>query len=490
MVIQRVIVRCLFVSGLLLAALAGLGGLPERAEARRAFAPPPRFVFKIEATTPLKDLMPTPPHLPAPPPPFLVQELTLVPEVFFQKPLEPTQDAVQKPQTGFSRFSAQQLKDMERMAHVLAKINHLNKRGTDHFLKVLLKSRPDLEGLPFVMGDACRLNATQAAELRTAVQCVRNSMIERSTHKSVETSTAAEFFWTSFQKYNGRDTDRLGTKPAEVAALAQLLGPEPAEWHKGLVRHLAGIDRADASRALARLALFSFEQDIRSAALAALKNAKSRDITDILVHGLRYPWPAVARQAAQAVVHLERKDLVPKLVEILDEPDPRIPVVRDVDGKKVVTVREVVRLNHHHNCLTCHAPAQVTDENANSRELMESLTGAVPIPGQEISPPSFGYRMTSPDLFIRADITYLRQDFSMMMKVPDAKPWPEMQRYDFLVRTRVLTPEEERTYRELLDKRASKCVSPNQQAALTALRGLTGQDAGPSAAAWRKLLSP
>ncbi|MCI0378813.1 MAG: hypothetical protein L0215_14490, partial [Gemmataceae bacterium] len=114
----------------------------------------------------------------------------------------------------------------------------------------------------------------------------------------------------------------------------------------------------------------------------------------------------------------------------------------------------------------------------------------VPIPGQEITLPSFGYRMTSPDLLIRADITYLRQDFSMMMQVPDAKPWPEMQRYDFLVRTRVLTAEEEKTYRELLDKRATKWVSPNQQAALTALRALTGQDAGPSAAAWRKLLSP
>ena len=42
----------------------------------------------------------------------------------------------------------------------------------------------------------------------------------------------------------------------------------------------------------------------------------------------------------------------------------------------------------------------------------------------------------SPDIFVRTDMNYLRQDFSVMMKVENAKPWPEMQRFDFFVRTR------------------------------------------------------
>ncbi len=36
----------------------------------------------------------------------------------------------------------------------------------------------------------------------------------------------------------------------------------------------------------------------------------------------------------------------------------------------------------------------------------------------------------------------------MFQAVPDANPWPEMQRFDFLVRTRRLTAEEAAAYRE------------------------------------------
>jgi hypothetical protein len=86
------------------------------------------------------------------------------------------------------------------------------------------------------------------------------------------------------------------------------------------------------------------------------------------------------------------------------------------------------------------------------------------------------------------DMTYLRQDFSVLQPVADARPWPEMQRFDFLVRTRQVNAEEAATYRTLFASSDLTQLSPYQQAALTAMREMTGRDAAPTAEAWRKLL--
>src|SRR5262249_8146259 len=157
-----------------------------------------------------------------------------------------------------------------------------------------------------------------------------------------------------------------------------------------------------------------------------------RDYTEILLRGLRYPWPAVARRAGEALVRLGRTDLVPQLVALLGEPDPRAPVVQEVTNKRVNVVREMVRINHHRSCLLCHAPG-----NAGGVE-REAMTAPIPIPGTPLPSPAQGYRPSSSDLVVRVDVTYLRPDFSVYQAVPDAHPWPEMQRFDFVTRTRVL----------------------------------------------------
>src|SRR5262249_11736875 len=111
------------------------------------------------------------------------------------------------------------------------------------------------------------------------------------------------------------------------------------------------------------------------------------------------------------------------------------------------------------------------------------------VPNQPLQPPSGGYGIaTSPDVLVRIDVTYLRQDFSVMQPVADAAPWPEMQRFDFLVRSRVVTEEEAEAYRDKLDRREPGRLPPYQRAAVTALRELTGRDAAPTAEAWRQLL--
>jgi hypothetical protein len=119
----------------------------------------------------------------------------------------------------------------------------------------------------------------------------------------------------------------------------------------------------------------------------------------------------------------------------------------------------------------------------------EVVTAAVPVPGQPLPAPSAGYNAApSESLIVRVDVTYLRQDFSALQPVADAHPWPEMQRFDFLVRTRVLTEDEAKEYREKLTPRAPGGFSPYQRAALAALHALTGRDAEPTPAAWRRVL--
>src|SRR5262249_15392687 len=158
-----------------------------------------------------------------------------------------------------------------------------------------------------------------------------------------------------------------------VAALMQVLAPEAPGLRLGLVRYLAGVSHVEATKALAKLALFSAEEEVRRAAVDALQVRRERDYTAILLEGFRYPLPAVARRAAEALIKLERKAVLPQLVPLLDEPDPRAPTVQEVNGKKVPVVRELVRLNHHHSCLLCHAPGNTSTVSP------ESLTASVPI---------------------------------------------------------------------------------------------------------------
>jgi hypothetical protein len=270
--------------------------------------------------------------------------------------------------------------------------------------------------------------------------------------------------------------------PARIAALMQVLAPEAPKLRLGLVNYLSGIAHVEATKALARLAIFSVEEEVRQAAVESLKVRRERDYTDILVQGMRYPWPAVARQSADALIKLERTDLVPQLVALLDEPDPRAPVMKETEGKSVPVIKELVRVNHHRSCLLCHAPGNAGGVGS------DTLTAAVPLPGEPLPRPSEGYDNSSPDLLVRIDVTYLRQDFSVRQAVADASPWPEMQRFDFLVRTRELTAEEADRYREQFAKQEPGRPSPYQRAALVALRELTGKDTEPTAEGWRKLL--
>jgi uncharacterized protein (TIGR03000 family) len=447
----------------------------------------PRFHFTIDPATPLQDLLPVPPKVGQLSGPLLGDDLTHVPELRFQAP----------PTLNLAKTNAERA-----IAFQMAKINHLNNKKTDGFLNALLAARSDLQGLPFAMGDACRSKGEHSRHFALAVNLVRNRLfIAQQTvtvggevneeNASPQKRTAADVeksFWQQLlAAYAEEDaailrSDRVARDfiaRGRVASLMQILAPESPALRLGLARYLATMSHIEATRALARLTLFSAEAEVRQAALDALKIRRERDYTDILLAGLRYPLPAVARRAADALVKLERSDLVPRLVALLDEPDPRAPVLEKVEQKQVLVVRELVRINHHQSCLLCHSPG-------NRGQAKGTLTASIPVPGEPLPSLTQYYNMPT-DLLVRVDVTYLRQDFSLLQAVKNAKPWPKMQRFDFRVRKRVLTEEEAAGYRSKLAPRQGR-LTPYQRAILAALRELTGHDTGPTGKDWRKLL--
>ena len=86
--------------------------------------------------------------------------------------------------------------------------------------------------------------------------------------------------------------------------------PEPEHIRISLAKSLTTIMHVDATKALARLAIFSAEDTVRAAAIDGLKQRPERDYTDILMQGFNYPLPAVAKRSAEALVKLDRKDVL------------------------------------------------------------------------------------------------------------------------------------------------------------------------------------
>jgi hypothetical protein len=254
-----------------------------------------------------------------------------------------------------------------------------------------------------------------------------------------------------------------------VPTLAQMLQVEDEETRLLLVSELASLDGPAATAKLAERAVVDLSPRVRQSALAALKDRPASQYLSVLLWGLRYPWPPVADHAALALRTLGPLEAVASLVGLLDLPAPSRPAL-DPETKQY-KVREVVRLNHLRNCLLCHCPS------ANTKDGL--VRGLVPETGKPL--PNLYYESQAGD-FVRADITYLRQDFSLTFPTKDTGPWPREQRFDFVTRLRPA-----KSY-EIDELRAPLTGYPQRDAVLYALRGITGKDGGDSSARWRELL--
>jgi len=362
---------------------------------------------------------------------------------------------------------------------LIAKIRTANAAKQDGFMLAQIDRRKELRGLPFVMGDACRIDPQRAQSFQTSVEAVRDSM-DTDSHARSAAQDHHAMFWT---QYAARTGNNGTSSDPGIAALTQILGPAPKTLRVSLVEKLAQSQNVQATKVLAKAAIFDASGEVRSAAIAALKDRPKQDYSDVLMHGIRYPIASVAKRSAIAMILLDRKDLLPELTTFLGEPAPGDPAEEVVGEKKVCTVREVVRINHHRNCLLCHAPT----ETGSTHE----VPGVIPIPGTpfpESPKDAYGSAQSTGDPMVRADTTYLRQDFSMMMPVANAAPWPEMQRFDFLVRTRVVEGKELEALQRKVQERPVDDLSENHKAAVRVLRELTGQDAAPNQAAWQQVV--
>jgi HEAT repeat protein len=336
---------------------------------------------------------------------------------------------------------------------------------------VVTRGRPDLLGLPLRMGFDCHLGKEPAENLQALSRKLRAHLEASLPPGGADPRPDPDTLERRLLAHS-----REWLTPDAIPALLQLLQGENKPVRLVLIGLLARIDGPRATQALAMRSLVDLSPEVRESALRALRDRAREDYRDLLVAGLRYPWALVREHAAEALVALGHKEAVPQLVELLDLPDPESPFPVTRGKRKAVLKRELVRVNHLANCVLCHAP---------SFARADLVRGAVPAPGRPLPAPA-----TTPayyehgERFVRADVTYLRQDFSVIQPVLKADRWPNHQRFDYLVRTRPLTGREVRLHEKEKDAPAT---GRGREPALFALRELTGKDYGDRPARWRKL---
>lgn len=431
-----------------------------------------------------------------------VEELDEVPEIALHDPLPAT----------LSKEAAQ-----KEIAVLVAKIRAINRPqspspgssgtawnpGYTNFPRALHKQRPDLSGLPIrIFGvDELRWIPRSNRHLPEEIDDIREKLVPTSLRggalggaASPEDTSAApmpqDYGAVAYERSSPREkkpaTDKLSAKDdaaldARVRAAVQILFPMHEEGRMTLVQQLLAIPHRRASEELARMAIFAPEASVRSVAIRGLKVRRERDFEVALLRGLNYPWPTAVERAADAIIALGSPRLLAQVTAFL-EYEPRFDFIPTGKGKELVAqVREVVKLNHHRNCLLCHPPAKPRDDEGG-----RAMVGRIPSPAEPLPPPSLYYAPVDPDRTVRFDRTYLRQDFSLLLPVADPGPWPREQRFDFLVRTRTLSE------RETAELRAVIAVlprSPSHRAALRALARSTGlKDVEPTREAWTEAL--
>jgi hypothetical protein len=330
-------------------------------------------------------------------------------------------------------------------------------------VNVLVLEQAQRKGLPVRTESSCKVNLATAKVMQALSSAIRTMRLVSFPGLPMDPAASAKFReWLK--------THPLEDKPGTRRILVQMLQVENQEERLILVEELARADDNAATVALARRALFDPSRAVREASIRILKKRSAEVYRAVLRDGLRYPWAPVADHAAEALVRLQDRGAVRQLEQLLDQPDPSLPVFDA--GKQNHVVRELVRINHMRNCYLCHGAAPV---------LEAPIGGRVPPVGKPLG--KLYYEEMAGE-FVRADITFLRQDFSLFQTVPDPAPWPARQRYDFLVRERPATAQ------EIARLKKPPASYPQREAVLSALHRLTGKDYALSGNAKKPAVQP
>ena len=323
------------------------------------------------------------------------------------------------------------------------------------------------EGLNPLRGEACKLSEPDAKHLQEKSLQLRELLTRpRVSFSSLRTTDDPFGSTEALSTALFRHASQQWLANESVPVLVQMLMAENTQRRKVLIEALAKIPSPRASVALAQRACFDLDPERRLQAVQALATRPSEEYVGVLMAALRYPWQPINFHAAEALAALQRKEVIPGLLQMLDQPDPVAPYSKP--GKKGEYVRELVRINHFRGCLLCHPP---------SFDPVDLVRGNVPTTDTPI--PSGPLYYAPQSLMVTARVTYLRQDFSLPQIVSNPGKWPEQQRFDFLTRERPLRAEE----RPRLE---GKITRSNEPAIVHALRFLTKQDVGSTADDWKR----
>ena len=91
--------------------------------------------------------------------------------------------------------------------------------------------------------------------------------------------------------------------------------------------------------------------------------------------------------------------------------------------------------------------------------------------GQPLPEVYYDRQRNSSGTSVRADVVYFRQDFSVMHRVEKPNKWPAIQRFDYLVRARVIDAEEAQ---KRIEKAQAQKTYPQREALRWALEMLKG----------------
>jgi HEAT repeat protein len=347
--------------------------------------------------------------------------------------------------------------------------------------RVLLETRPDLRTLPVRHGSPIKLDPRSAESLETFSRKLHFLVDHTVPRKEDGEHVKPERLKERMSKEVEPGHRPAWLRPEAVPSLRQILMAEdkPLRWL--LVELLSENSSPAASVALAQRAVYDFSPDLRQRAVQALQGRPFQDFRHILVSALRYPWPPAADHAAEALIALGDLEAVPGLISCLKKPDPQQPFQ---SSQNHTLIHEVVRINHQSNCLMCHSPA-VTGwkDPVAGRVPGVFLSGTIEGQGGGYHSSPLPKFVSSP-LLVRADIVFLRQDFSVPISLGAAGAGVAAdQRFDFLVRTRPVKPQELSEF-----KTAAKTSSyPQREAVLWALRELTGKNPGHLTEEWVRL---
>jgi HEAT repeat protein len=405
---------------------------------------------------------------PKAPPPFFTERLRPLTEVELREAL--VQDAKQVDLDTEKGTTDNLLKQMRKGGNGKADNDTTAK---DPPILRLIAERPDLKGLPVRNTAACQLNSQEAHAMGIVSSTIGTGSklylcsLDGSVSYTVTVQLRACLVGILEQEGKAWRDD------VSVRTLAQILQTGDLPVRLTLLKTLSQTMGEAAGTALAQRAVFDFSPEVRQAAVKALKARPHEEYRSVLLEALRYPWAPVADRAAEALVALEDREAAGQLVDLLSMADPRAP---SKDKNQKWKVPELVRVNHLNSCLLCHAPS-VAEKGVvpgiipeRSKSLLESYS--------------------KPADFVRADVTYLKQDFSVMESVSDPGKWPRIQRFDYLIRQRELGADEVARLDKVGETTHTPASYPQREAVLWTLRELTGEDAGDKAEDWYEFLVP